>query len=131
MLDTVYLIDDDEIYHIITERRMQSVNFCKHIRKAMDGEKGLELLNQEPPEDPANSVILLDLNMPYLDGWGFLDSYQKTAPGKYRLPVIIVSSSVDEEDINRAAEYECVIRYMNKPLIPESMDIIQEIVEAS
>ncbi len=70
-------------------------------------------------------VILLDLNMPIMDGWQFLDEFLKV-PDSEKIPIYIVSSSVDSRDIERAKTYKMVGQYIIKPF---SISKVEELLE--
>lgn len=69
-------------------------------------------------------VIFLDLNMPVMDGWQFLDELIKI-PIAEQIPLYIVSSSVDSRDIKKAESYKMVNKYIVKPF---SLSIVQELM---
>jgi CheY-like chemotaxis protein len=65
-------------------------------------------------------VILLDLNMPVVDGWDFLEKFDAIKPSLVKeIRIFIVSSSVDEKDISRSQSYVSVKGFISKPLTPE------------
>ncbi|MFT6828560.1 MAG: CheY-like chemotaxis protein, partial [Roseivirga sp.] len=70
-------------------------------------------------------IILLDLNMPVMDGWQFLDQFVQI-PTKKKTTIYIVTSSIDPEDLNRAKSYEAVTNYLVKPI---NIDTLTEILK--
>ncbi len=90
-----------------------------------DGKMALEFLSSEyNPEE--RYLVLLDINMPVLNGWEFLDSIQSEQYANDLL-VIIVTSSVDSSDKQKARTYPQVIGFLEKPLRAESCDFIKAI----
>lgn len=76
-------------------------------------------------------VILLDLNMPIMDGWQFLDELVKI-PNAERIPIYIVSSSVDRRDIDKAKTYKIVNNYIIKPFsVAKIKDLIEELTKTN
>lgn len=71
-------------------------------------------------------LLLLDINMPEIDGWEFLDSIQ-TKPFVNQLAVVIVTSSIDKADRHRAYQYDQVIDYVEKPLTLKICDRIKHL----
>ena len=125
-IDMACIIDDDEIFIYGLKRMMQVANFCESIMIYRDGQEALDSLkavieNKEKLPD----VILLDLNMPILDGWQFLDEFVQIELDK-KITIYIVSSSVDPADVLKAQEYCAVSNYIVKPV---SMEILQEIFQ--
>lgn len=114
---TVVLIDDDPISTFVTEKLIEK-NVQEPVRffKFSDPKKALIELRKIRP-----NFLFLDLNMPEMDGWSFLDSLNGESKDTN---IYILSSSVDERDINRAASYKMVKDYLAKPLVKTSISSI-------
>lgn len=80
-----------------------------------NGKKALDYLAHESAEEDY-FMVLLDLNMPVMDGWSFLDEISKKRVAN-RTIVVVVTSSVDQTDRNRAKKYDVVYSYQTKPLV--------------
>ncbi len=118
MIDIACIIDDDSIYVFGLKKIIEMNNLCKNILVFKNGEEALKYLaplvttSEEFPD-----VILLDINMPVLDGWGFLDEFTKLKPKiNKKVTLYMVSSSVNQEDIDKANKYEQVSDYIIKPI---------------
>jgi len=125
-LNTVCVIDDDLIYsiaikHIIKRSEISSDTlFFKNGLAALDYFK-LNLSEKALLPD----LILLDLNMPILDGWQFLDKYEPLIESLSKeIPVYIVSSSVDEEEYLKAKTFHSVRDFIVKPITVERLQQI-------
>ncbi|GAA4277128.1 response regulator [Aquimarina mytili] len=120
-IDIACIIDDDPIFIFGMKKIMKLIDFCKSLMVFRDGEEALNNLkaiisaNEKLPD-----VILLDLNMPVLDGWQFLEEFVKI-PCEKKIIIYIVSSSVDPQDILRAKSYELVSDYIVKPVTVEKL----------
>lgn len=118
---TTCIIDDDPIFVFGTKKIMQKFNFCNNFivynngQIAFEGIKNLLSKNEEIPD-----IILLDLNMPILDGWGFLAEFI-TLPISKKITIYIVTSSINPIDINKAKTYESVSNYIIKPITRNSI----------
>lgn len=117
------IIDDDPISVFGMKRSMKKVNFAKTIevyhngQEAIDGITSMVEAGQQIP-----SVIFLDLNMPIMDGWEFLENFIKIPNyNTDSVTIFIVSSSVNPRDIIRAKEYSIVNNYILKPIKPEDL----------
>ncbi len=114
----ILLIDDDTIYLYIVNRIINSLSSDLEVSSFTDGEqavKFLSLCTEENIELP--EVIFLDINMPFLDGWGFLAEFKKLKPKiEENINIYMVSSSSMEEDMKRAAQFEELTGYIVKPL---------------
>lgn len=116
MSKKVFLIDDDCVLRLIVERMMRSIDSSLVFIPCENGRVGLEKLNDHF-EPAAECIILLDLNMPILDGWGFLEEMQASQWSDYpNITLYILSSSTDKSDIERSRQYSIVKKFYNKPL---------------
>ena len=116
--DRVLLIDDNDIDNFINERMITTNFFSNRVIVKNSGESALNYLKENAGED-ANlpQIIFLDLNMPIMDGFAFLTEYEKLPDAvKKNCKVIVLSSSISPEDINRASTNPLVVKYVNKPL---------------
>ncbi|KYG71949.1 response regulator [Roseivirga echinicomitans] len=125
-IDIACIIDDDPIFVFGAKRMMELADFCNGFmvfqdgRKALDGLSAIVASGNNLPE-----LILLDLNMPVMDGWQFLDEFTKIKTDK-KITLYIVSSSIDSEDFNKAETYKVVSNYIVKPI---TMDALKGILE--
>ena len=117
----VLIIDDDEIINYIHNKVLTKSNICSNIKICLNGMEALEYLNNL--EDQFPELIFLDINMPIKDAWGFLDEFEKNT-NKFNSKVIILSTSENPDDKQRAETYPSVISFKNKPL---TLEMINEI----
>ncbi|WDF55224.1 response regulator [Mucilaginibacter sp. KACC 22063] len=126
-LDIACIIDDDPMYTYILSRQMKVIDFCETLLVFHNGLEALKYLKPilESP-DILPDVILLDLNMPVMDGWQFLDEFTKFNISK-KVTVYIVSSSIDQADHDRAATYKEVSHFYVKPVTRQNLvEILDE-----
>ncbi|HEY1047836.1 MAG TPA: response regulator [Bacteroidia bacterium] len=115
-VELAYIIDDDEVIIYLTDIIIKNVEFCEKLStftKANDALESLKVALETGKNIP--SVILIDLNMPVMDGWRFLDELVKLDTKK-QIPVFIFTSSIDSRDMERAQKYGIVKDYIIKPL---------------
>ncbi|TAE10998.1 MAG: response regulator [Bacteroidetes bacterium] len=111
---TLFVIDDDAIYQLITQKELEQHGPHITCKNYYNGASALQAL-QELPEPPA--IILLDLNMPIMDGWEFLEAYQQLPTSlTQHIQLYVVSSSIDYRDIDRAKENPLVSDFIIKPI---------------
>jgi CheY-like chemotaxis protein len=122
----VLLVDDNEIDNFINERIISSSGFCDQIIVRNSAEGALNYLREiSGDENKIPDFIFLDLNMPVKDGFGFLadfDGLGDSIKGKSR--VVVLSSSISPEDINKASANPYVFKYLNKPLTDKYLEAI-------
>jgi CheY-like chemotaxis protein len=123
-IDIACLIDDDQMFTYLMSKQMKLIDFCDGILVFNDGLDALKYLKPiiEAPE-ALPTVILLDLNMPVLDGWQFLDEFVKFKPAK-KITIYIVSSSIDQNDHRRAAKYNAVSKFYVKPITKDHLTMM-------
>ena len=116
--DRVLLIDDNDIDNFINERMITTNFFSNRVIVKNSGESALNYLRENAEIDNnLPQVIFLDLNMPVMDGFAFLSEYENlSVKVKNNCKVIVLSSSISPEDINRASTNPLVVKYVNKPL---------------
>jgi CheY-like chemotaxis protein len=117
-INTVFLIDDDDIYRFLVQKEIQKAGMASHI---IPFTNGLEAINQLKTElknqGTLPEIILLDLNMPVMDGWEFLEEYKQLEPQlPQKIDIYIVSSSIAADDVGKAKTLNMVTDYMIKPV---------------
>ncbi len=124
----VFIIDDDPIHQRIAQIMISKHNLFDEYFSYTEAQKALDFLQENKKnEEILPDVILLDLNMPVLDGWDFLETFETLIKEfKKNIRVFIVSSSVDEKDLLRSKLYASVKGFISKPLSP---DIIRSIID--
>ena len=115
---SVLLIDDNEIDNFINERMISTSGFSKNVVVKNSSDEAITFLKQHE-DDLATlpEIIFLDLNMPGKDGFAFLADFESlSATVKGKCKVVVLSSSISPDDINRASTNPYVFKYVNKPL---------------
>jgi len=116
--DRVLLIDDNDIDNFINERMITTNFFSSQVIVKNSGEAALNYLKENADnENFLPQIIFLDLNMPVMDGFAFLTEFENLPQKvKNNSKVVVLSSSISPEDINRASTNPLVVKYINKPL---------------
>jgi CheY-like chemotaxis protein len=117
------IIDDDRTNNMICKMIIQNMVPGVGVQTFIDPEAGLAYINAG--DDQAikkNTIVLLDINMPVINGWEVLEEIEKSAlPAKQYLTIYMLSSSVSPGDKSKAAGYALVSGYIEKPLSREQM----------
>ncbi|SFC42673.1 response regulator [Zunongwangia sp. SCSIO 43204] len=104
----IILVDDQPIANFITKKLLEIEGYKENVKDYTDALSAFENIKAE-----ASAIIFLDLNMPVMSGWDFLEEMKKFGLSH---KTIILSSSTSELDIEKAKQYPCVIDYVVKPL---------------
>jgi two-component system, chemotaxis family, chemotaxis protein CheY len=119
----VVVVDDDEVYRFIAERTLGALGDIARLNLFGDAQTALDGLRCMSDTDELPDFLFLDLHMPVMDGWGFLDAYSKLS-GAFNTHIYIVSSSVSKLDMNKASNYPQVKGYLVKPVKREKFEEI-------
>lgn len=122
----VMLVDDNDIDNIINEKIIEANNFAETILVFQTGQEGLDyLVANKDNVDALPEIVFLDINMPIMDGFQFLEEFEKfNANILGKCKVIMLSSSISPKDIDRAASNKYVKKYLNKPLNKRYLEAI-------
>jgi CheY-like chemotaxis protein len=136
MLDTILCVDDDPITLMLCKMVINKAAFSKEIITAKNGEEALnyfKTLNQQTPESPSKKepqLIFLDLNMPVMGGWEFLETFNTKEYSDYNtINVIILSSTIDPDDLEKSKKYPMVLDFLSKPISKEILDYVKNKID--
>ena len=124
------LIDDNEIDNLINQKMIEATGIAENIYTHTGAKSAIEFLkNLEKLENLSSEVlpeiIFLDIDMPLMDGFQFLDEFDKLKEQtQNKCKVIILTSSINPQDLNKSKTYTNVKSYLNKPLTQESIENI-------
>ena len=125
-LSNILLVDDDTTNNFLNELLLKRLEVAERITVAENGNQALDLLAESPdPGDPA--LILLDVNMPGLNGIQFLEAYQQLPEARHKATVIIMlTTTMDARDLGRLEELH-IAGLVSKPLTKEKVDNILQL----
>lgn len=127
MKKNILLIDDDQIFNFLSTKVLQRLGITEGIHTAANGRDALDLIKEcFTSKENFPDVIFLDINMPIMDGFGFLEAFKKIAtPLKEKVVIAIVTSSQDSNDIRRAKELG-ITHYLTKPISEKTLRPVLE-----
>ena len=122
----IWIIDDDPIYQIIVNKIVQKSLLFSEISSFKNGKDAIERIqNSFENNNAIPDIILLDINMPIMDGWEFMDEMDKLS---YKvvtnIVVYIVSSSIAIEDKNKSKSHPKILGFLSKPISINDLELI-------
>jgi CheY-like chemotaxis protein len=111
-MKTVLLVDDDPIFHFLNSKMISVANISCDVKSVHDGRQAIQLLQ----EGYLPQFIFLDLDMPHMNGFQFIEAFNKlTMAGKENITIVVLTSSETIEEQNRVSSLG-VKHYVSKPL---------------
>jgi CheY-like chemotaxis protein len=135
-LNKVLLVDDDYISNFLNKLLIRDMNLTDKTFFASNGEEALDFIRKncvitEGKEDENTlDLVLLDINMPVMDGFEFLEEYNRIENKRNNIYIVMLTSSSDYKDMQEAKKYN-VAGFLNKPLTEEKINnVIRQITSA-
>lgn len=119
-MEGIFCIDDDMVTLMICKRIIEKSGVTSVVHNASNGLEGLEKLEEMFQKNLLPQLILLDLNMPVMNGWDFLNTIQNDESYQ-KIHVVILSSTVDPADFEKTKNYAMVKGFISKPLTVENL----------
>ena len=112
------IVDDSKLDCFITEKIIQNTGMSASIRSFVEATKALEFIKDNPySADGTKTIVIVDIYMPLMNGFEFIEEFEKfpqTILDNYS--IYMLSSSINENDMNRVTNYRSVKHFLNKPL---------------
>lgn len=124
-MDQIILIDDSEIDLFIQRRFLEVFNFSKQLKTFVSARTALDWLSTTNGVD-VPQLIFLDLNMPDIDGFGFLLQFSQLPPAlRENIRIVILTSSNSRSDLDKALAFENVVHFITKPLKQSDIEALK------
>ncbi len=112
----ILLVDDDSLFNFLHKRMLELTGASEEIQIALNGNQAIQMLKSSLSENNVPDVIILDLSMPVMDGFGFLEAFEQMQhPRKGEIAIIVITSSIDARDRERARKLG-IAHYLIKPV---------------
>lgn len=123
---SVLLVDDDNATNFLHDFYLKDWGYAENIYTALNGQEALDFLKtNEEFRNNKPSLILLDVNMPVMNGFEFLEEYKTLDPSmKASIVVVMLTSSLHVKDQKKAENQEDLKSFINKPLSKEAMETL-------
>lgn len=134
-LNRILLVDDDDVTNIYNQILIKKLGVAKNIDVATNGKKALEYLQEKKQQNGSAEypeLMLLDINMPEMNGFEFLEEYGKLPESNsLGMPIVMLTSSAHDMDVERANSFPYLRGYYVKPLREENLKkIFEDLFEA-
>ena len=117
----ICIIDDDPIVQFTLRKQIEHLSVPSTIFSFLDGEQALRFFQSDDINDKLPDIVFLDINMPIMDGWTFMENFAPIYPQLEKEIVLhILSSSTFEDDINKSKLFPMITSYLTKPLIGQA-----------
>lgn len=138
MMERIICVDDDPLCLLLAEVTIKESNLANEIHLAESAPAAISLLKDLYSKDDQNlesqesfTLIFLDINMPGMNGWDFLEIFEKEFQHLFgQVRIFILSSSIDTADIIRSKQYKSVDDYIAKPLTVEVLNKLKTAIAA-
>ena len=124
----VLLADDDEDDRLIFKEALEDIKIKTNVITVNDGIELMEYLTRTDVRLP--DVVFLDLNMPLMGGWEFLDCFNSEEFSEFNnIKVVVLSSTIDPDDFEKSKQYPMVIDFFSKPISQAMLEHLKNICE--
>lgn len=119
------VIDDSKLDCFIAEKIIKNTGKCESIRSFLQAKDALEFIAATPPDDMSHTIILVDIQMPIMNGFEFVEAFE-SMPGNIvaNYTIYVISSSINENDLQKVHNYKSVRQFLNKPLTSNNLSAL-------
>jgi CheY-like chemotaxis protein len=119
---SILLVDDDSTSNFMAQLLLEDLNVAEQINTTLNGQEALDYIQIHCTGDTCPNLILLDINMPVMNGFEFLEHFRQL-PVSNKIQVVMLTSSVYHKDMEKAKDYQ-INHYISKPLTTEKLQEI-------
>lgn len=125
------VVDDDSTFIFIFKKQIDRAGGIELVNESSNGSEALRFLETAlKRSENLPDIIILDLNMPIMNGWVFLDEYSKICEREnIQIPVCILSSTINQADFDKANTYKSVKSFFSKPITLDQITSMKKIAE--
>ena len=119
------VIDDSKLDCFIAEKIIKNTGKCESIRSFLQAKDALEYIASTLPDDFSHTIVLVDIQMPIMNGFEFVEAFEQL-PGSIvaNYTIYVISSSINENDLHKVHNYKSVKQFLNKPLTSNNLSAL-------
>jgi CheY-like chemotaxis protein len=123
LYNKVLLIDDENICNFVTSKIIEKEGIAHLVESFLNAKPALSKIQNDLIDgDQLNNLILLDINMPIMNGWEFLEEFERLPESiRARYTVMLLTSSIDSRDVEKSKSYKSVKKFISKPFSIEKI----------
>lgn len=119
------VIDDSKLDCFIAEKIIRNTGKCESIRSFLQAKDALEYISNAQPDEHSHTILLVDIQMPIMNGFEFVEAFEKLPDSvTENYTIYIISSSINETDLNKVHNYKTVRQFLNKPLTSNNLSVL-------
>jgi CheY-like chemotaxis protein len=119
------VVDDSKLDCFIAEKIIKNTGKCETVRSFLQAKDALDFIGSAPPDDTSHTIVLVDIQMPIMNGFEFVEAFERF-PGSIvnSYTIYIISSSINENDLQKVHNYRSVKQFLNKPLTSNNLSVL-------
>lgn len=123
------IVDDSKLDCFIAEKIIRNTGRAGEVRSFTVAKEGLDYIKNTPVSAGSRTVILVDIQMPIMNGFDFVEAFETLPPQqRNNYTIYMLSSSINENDLNRVHNYPSIKQFLNKPLTSNMLSTLLEIL---
>ncbi len=119
------VIDDSKLDCFIAEKMIKNTGKGESIRSFLQAREALDFISTAPVAEDSHMIVLVDIQMPVMDGFEFVEAFETLPPEiTQHYTIYVITSSINENDLHRVHHYTSVKQFLNKPLTSNNLAIL-------
>ena len=119
------VIDDSKLDCFIAEKIIKNTGKSESIKSFLQAQDALEYIKGSPSDDNAHTIMLVDIQMPVMNGFEFVEAFEKLPTDVIQnYSIYVISSSINDNDLKRVHSYITVKQFLNKPLTSNNLSVL-------
>jgi CheY-like chemotaxis protein len=119
------VVDDSKLDCFIAEKIIRNTGKCEKVMSFLQAKDALDYISNTPDDGMTHTIVLVDIQMPVMNGFEFVEAFEKLPESILKnYTIYIISSSINENDLNKVHNYKSVKQFLNKPLTSNNLSLL-------